>query len=95
MVLTQHQFGEVSIADILGGALREEIDVVVVVFELVLFLQFGVGGFGLGSGDLFYAQFLVETHPPLVGVDVLVVVLDPGEGLFVSCVHLRFFTFLH
>lgn len=75
--LADHEAGEVAVADVLGGALGEEVDVVLVVFELVDLLQVG-----LGLQLLLDAQLLVETHPPLVGVDVLVVIFDPGHCLF-------------
>lgn len=93
--LTQHQFGKVSIPDILGSALREEIDVIVVIFKLILLLKFRIGGFGLSAGSFLYSQFFVEAYSPLIGVDVFVIVLDPGKSLLVSDSHLLFFTFLH
>lgn len=38
--LANHKFGEIPVAYVLGGALREEVDVVFVVFKLVFLLKF-------------------------------------------------------
>lgn len=74
-----HESGEVAVADGLFGALREEVDVVFIVLEAVLAFQ---GGSALCLLLLLLnAQLLVETHPPLVGIQVLVVVLYPRHCL--------------
>lgn len=74
--LAYHKFGEIAIAYILGGPLREEVDIVLVVFELFFFLQF------LFFFFVFDAQLLIVAIAPLVGVDIFVVLFDPSEGLF-------------
>jgi len=38
--LADHEFGEVAVAYVLGGPLREEVDIVLVVFELFFFVEF-------------------------------------------------------
>jgi hypothetical protein len=75
-----HEAGEVAVADALLGALREEVDVVFVVLEAVLAFQ-GRTALRLPLLLLLDAQLLVEAHPPLVGVQVLVVVLYPRHRL--------------
>ena len=78
-----HQFGEVAVADALGGALGEEVDVVLVIFKLVLLLQRLTFALLLLAFSL-DAQLFVEADPPLVGIEVLVVVLDPADCLLLS-----------
>lgn len=72
--------------------LGEEVDVVFIVFEPVLTFE-GGGGFGLGLFCLLDAQLLVEADAPLVGVEVFLVVLDPGDCLFAG--HLQLPLRLH
>lgn len=82
--LADHEFGEVPVAYILGGALWEEIDVILIVFELVLFLEL-LFLLLLLLGD---AHLLEVPVTPLVGVYVLVILLYPRKGLLLG--HLYF-----
>lgn len=79
----EHQFGEISIAYVFGGALGEEVDVVLIVLELVFLLKLR-----LCLLLFLNAQFLDVPCPPSVGVDVFVVLLDPRHSLLLSHLHL-------
>ena len=76
--LSDHEFREVAVAYVLGGPLGEEVDVVLVVFELFFLLQL-----------LFFflvldAKFFVVSIAPFVGIDIFVVLFDPSQCLLLG-----------
>lgn len=78
---------QVAVPNVLGSALGEEVDVVLVVFELVLLLQ---ATLGLLLFLLpFESQFVEVASAFLVGADELGVLLDPGHGLLLGHLQLR------
>jgi hypothetical protein len=90
-----HEFGEVAIADVLGGALGEEVNVVLVVLELLFLLEVGLGAFLL-LVLLLDAQLVEIAGSPLVGADVFGVLFDPGHGFLLRHLHLlRLVAYLH
>jgi len=89
--LSDHEFGEIPVADILRSALRKEVDVILVVLELVLFLKL----IFLLLLSLRNAELFEVPIAPFVRVDVFIVFFNPSESLLFS--HFDFFivVFLH
>jgi hypothetical protein len=69
--------------------LGEEVDVILVVFELLFFLQFVFFLF------VFDAEFFIVAVAPLVGIDVFVVLFDPGERFLLRHFYLFILATLH
>lgn len=82
LLIVDHQFGQVSIADLLWGALCEEVYVVFIVFELFVFLQFR-----LSFNANLFVIFLTD---PVSWADILSMFLDPINSFFFFCEHRLF-----
>jgi len=76
IALTNIKSFEVSIAYLVMCSLREEVYIVLIVLKLILFLQ------TLTLNVTRYSVFLINSLPPDVRLNLLIMLLDPHKGLF-------------
>lgn len=84
------QFRKIAISYVLRSPLREEIDIIFIIFKLVQ--RFKVG---LWLSLLLDAKFFIETNPPFIRIDIFIVIFDPVKGLLYSHLQLFILAILH